>query len=183
MLLALALALASSSCSTSVPGGGSSGGTSSSSPGPGPGPSAPPDAEAVCAPDRRPLPGFGEVVVSVAGGGSFCALLADDPATRSQGLMEQIDLRGYDGMVFAFDEPVDATFYMRNTRIPLSVAFFDAGGRFVSAADMEPCPDDVDPCPTYGADAPYVHAVEVAKGDLPRLGLVPGSRVTVTPPA
>jgi uncharacterized membrane protein (UPF0127 family) len=64
---------------------------------------------------------------------------------------------------------------MRNTLIPLSIAFFDAGGRFVSSADMEPCPDEVEDCPTTGADGPYLHAIEVAQGDLPGLGIGPGA--------
>lgn len=131
----------------------------------------------------RPLGGFGEVEVTVDGGDVLCMLAADDPASRAQGLMEQTDLRGYDGMVFEFDEPSTARFFMRDTLLPLSIAFFDDDGRFVSAADMDPCPDDVDDCPNFGADAPYVLAVEVAQGDLDRLGLVEGSEVTVTPPA
>ncbi len=102
-------------------------------------------------------------------------MLADDSATRSQGLMEQTDLRGYDGMIFRFPSPTTGRFFMRNTRIPLSIAFFDADGRFVSSADMQPCPDDVDRCPTYGADRPYVHAIEVPLGGLDRLGIGPGS--------
>jgi uncharacterized membrane protein (UPF0127 family) len=83
-------------------------------------------------------------------------------------------------MVFEFPEPTEARFYMRNTRIPLSIAFYDQGGTFVSSADMEPCPDDVEQCPTYAADGPYLHAVEVAQGDLEALGLVEGSVLRVS---
>jgi uncharacterized membrane protein (UPF0127 family) len=89
--------------------------------------------------------------------------------------MDQTDLRGYDAMVFRFPSPTEGRFFMRNTLIPLSIAFFDAGGRFVSSTDMEPCPDEVEVCPRYGPSGPYVHAVEVAQGDLPRLGIGPGS--------
>lgn len=131
------------------------------------------------APARRPLPGFGEVAfrITAADGRTFegVALLAADGASRSQGLMEQTDLRGYDGMVFRFDSPSEGRFYMRNTRIPLSIAFFDTGGRFVSSADMEPCPDEVRRCPTYGAARPYLHAIEVAAGDLGGMGIGPGA--------
>lgn len=110
-------------------------------------------------------------------GGTFdgSALLAADEAAHRQGLMEQRDLRGYDGMVFRFPAPTTGGFYMRNTRIPLSIAYFDEGGRFVSSADMAPCPDHVRDCPTYPAARPYLHAVEVALGDLGRLGVGPGS--------
>ncbi|MBW3548915.1 MAG: DUF192 domain-containing protein, partial [Actinobacteria bacterium] len=136
-------------------------------------------AEPPPAPARRPLPGFGETDFRITSGdgGTFhgVALLADDGPSRSQGLMEQTDLRGYDAMVFRFDSPTTGEFYMRNTRIPLSIAFFDAGGRFVSSADMEPCPDEVRRCPTYGADRPYLHAIEVPAGDLGRMGIGPGA--------
>jgi uncharacterized membrane protein (UPF0127 family) len=147
--------------------------TAAASPPPAPTVTSPP------APARRPLPGFGEVDfrITAADGRTFdgAALLAADGPSRSQGLMEQTDLRGYDAMVFRFDEPSRGEFYMRNTRIPLSIAFFDAAGRFVSSADMEPCPDEVRRCPTYGAARPYVHAVEVAAGDLGRMGIGAGS--------
>ena len=141
-------------------------------------PAPPPVATSAPAPARRPLPGFGETDFRItAGGRSFegVALLADDGPSRSQGLMEQTDLRGYDAMVFRFDSPSKGEFYMRNTRIPLSIAFFDAQGRFVSSADMEPCPDEVRRCPTYGAARPYLHAIEVPAGDLGRMGIGPGA--------
>ncbi|MBW3645820.1 MAG: DUF192 domain-containing protein [Actinobacteria bacterium] len=161
-------------------------------PGPGPSGTSPPPSTTIAsappppvatsapapAPARRPLPGFGETDFRItAGGRTFdgVALLADDGPSRSQGLMEQTDLRGYDAMVFRFDSPSKGEFYMRNTRIPLSIAFFDAEGRFVSSADMEPCPDEVRRCPTYGAARPYLHAIEVPAGDLGRMGIGPGA--------
>ncbi|HUF33628.1 MAG TPA: DUF192 domain-containing protein [Acidimicrobiales bacterium] len=128
---------------------------------------------------RRPLEGVSEVAIRISPEGAaaavWCAMLAEDQAARSRGLMEQLDLRGYDGMVFRFPEPSEGRFFMRNTRIPLSIAFFAPDGAFVSATDMEPCPDDVERCPTYGADAPYLHALEVAQGDLPAMGVGPGA--------
>ena len=138
---------------------------------------------------RRPLEGFAEVAFAIRGAGAaggalleLCALLAATADARAQGLMEQDDLRGYDGMLFEFDEPTEGRFWMRNTRIPLSIAFFDERGGFVSATDMEPCPDDVDDCPTYGADGPYLWALEVAQGDLPRVGAEPGSVLEIGTP-
>ena len=92
--------------------------------------------------------------------------------------MDQDDLRGYDGMVFRNDEPVTTTFTMRDTRIPLSVAFFDEDGAFVSARDMDPCPPGTDDCPSYSAEGPYLHALEVEQGALPSLGIGPGARLS-----
>lgn len=147
---------------------------------PAPRPSAPSPSTATAPPPstRRPLAGFDEVAFRITGAGvafAGVALLADDQRSRNQGLMEQRDLRGYDGMVFRFDGPSTGRFYMRNTIIPLSIAFFDAGGRFVSATDMVPCPDEVEECPRYPADGPYVHAIEVPAGGLARLGIGPGA--------
>lgn len=135
---------------------------------------------------RRPLPGFRQTTFQItdAEGDAFAgvAMLAADPTSRRQGLMGQRDLRGYDAMVFRFDQPSTGTFFMRNTLLPLSIAFFDRSGRFVSATDMEPCPDEVADCPSHSAARPYLHAVEVIQGDLPRLGIGPGSVLSFPAP-
>lgn len=133
---------------------------------------------------QRPLAGFSEATFEITTPDGkrldWCALLAATEAARERGLMDQVDLRGYDGMVFRFDEPTNAEFYMFHTRIPLSIAFFDELGAFVSATDMPPCPATAaDQCPTFPAAKPYVHAIEVAKGDLPRLGIQPGSTLSL----
>lgn len=129
---------------------------------------------------QRPLAGFGETEFAVTTPEGkvldWCALLAATEAAREQGLMDQADLRGYDGMVFRFDAPTDARFYMFRTQIPLSIAFFDASGAFVSSADMPPCPASAPgDCPTYPAARPYRHAIEVPQGGLGRLGIGPGA--------
>lgn len=132
---------------------------------------------------RRPLDGFGEVDFRVVGrdGSAFvgCALLADDPEARAQGLMGQRDLRGYDAMVFRFDRPSTAGFYMFDTVLPLSIAYLATDGTLVSSVDMDPCgAEEASSCPTFEPAGPYRHAVEVAQGDLPELGIVPGAVVT-----
>ncbi|MEX2659992.1 MAG: DUF192 domain-containing protein, partial [Acidimicrobiales bacterium] len=139
---------------------------------------------------RAPLEGFGEVgfrVTAADGSTAFegCALLAASPGARAQGLMAQEDLRGYDAMVFRFDEASTGGFYMFRTVLPLSIAFVGEDGGLVSTADMDPCPEtEASACPTYRAAGPYRHAVEVVQGDLSRLGIVPGATVTFegTPP-
>lgn len=130
---------------------------------------------------RAPFSGFGEIAFRVGpGGGSNrrCALLADTPAQQELGLMRRSDLGGYDGMLFRFPTDTSVEFYMKDTPLPLSIAWFDASGRFVSAADMEPCLDTL-VCPTYGAAAPYRYALEVPKGGLGGLGIGAGSHLTV----
>lgn len=110
--------------------------------------------------------------------GSGCALLAEDVETRRRGLMERTDLSGHVGMVFTFPSPVTATFWMRSTPLPLSIAFFDAEGRYVSEADMAPCGAEGD-CPSYAAAAPYRYALEVRQGDLDDLGVGPGATLAL----
>jgi len=82
-------------------------------------------------------------------------------------------------MVFRFPEEVTTAFWMKDTPLPLSIAWFDASGAFVSSSDMPPCPDGEQRCPTYRAAAPYQTAIEVPMGELPALGLVDRSRITL----
>ncbi len=74
---------------------------------------------------------------------------ADTPAEREHGLMGRTSLDTDEGMVFLFDGPTDGSFWMKDTLIPLSIAFWDEDGRIVGIRDMDPCTED--PCPTYGS--------------------------------
>lgn len=110
----------------------------------------------------------------------FCALLADEPESRQQGLMDRDDLAGHDAMVFRFDQPTDGRFYMFRTRLPLSIAWFDEAGAYITAVQMDPCTsEDPDACPRYGTEGrPYLHALEVPQGKLGALGAEPGSSIS-----
>ena len=147
--------------------------------------------DAAASADREPLEGFGEVAVTIEspaddGDGTtrdYCMLLAETPEQRQQGLMEVTDpeLGGYDGMVFRFESEGEVGFWMKNTPMPLSVAYIGADGGLVSTADMEPClgaAAEASDCPSYPPDGPYLWAVEVPQGGLPAIGLVPGARFT-----
>jgi uncharacterized membrane protein (UPF0127 family) len=87
---------------------------------------------------------------------------ADTPDERERGLMGRTSLGADDGMVFLFDEASDGSFWMKVTRIPLSIAFWNEAGTIVGIRDMDPC--TADPCPTYGSPEPYVGALEVNQG-------------------
>jgi uncharacterized protein len=104
--------------------------------------------------------------------------VADTADERRTGLMGRESLSPYDGMAFLWTDPVQSSFWMKDTLIPLSVAFWDQDGRIVSIIDMEPCTDD--PCPTYGPNTPFLGAVEVAQGDLARHGVAVGDTVDLT---
>jgi uncharacterized membrane protein (UPF0127 family) len=133
--------------------------------------------------DRVPFGDFGEVAIAItAPDGSvlgWCVLLADAPELRERGLMEVTELGGYAGMLFVWDADSASSFYMRNTRVPLSIAWFDADGELVSDADMEPCPDEVENCPNYPAAGPYRFALEVPQNNLAELGVGEGSLLRV----
>lgn len=106
--------------------------------------------------------------------------IADTGPERATGLMGRKELTPYDGMAFLWNEPVLTSFWMKDTLIPLSIAFWDEDGRIVSIVDMEPCKED--PCPTYGPGTPFLGAVEVAQGELERRGVQVGDTVDLTSP-
>ena len=135
------------------------------------------------APSTTAVPkGFDAIVLRVTDANGvtreFCVLVADTEAKREHGLMDVDSLGGYDGMLFRFGSPTNAQFYMFQTRLPLSIAFFADGGAFASSADMPPCtasrPGD---CPLYDAAARYVDALEVPMGGLAALGI--GARSSI----
>lgn len=84
--------------------------------------------------------------------------VAADDASREKGLMGVTDMPENHGMAFRWDAPTDATFWMKDTLIPLSIAFVDQDGRVVTIKEMTPC--TADPCTTYAADAPFTMAIE-----------------------
>ena len=108
----------------------------------------------------------------------LCLWLADSSRGRSQGLMGVTDLGAADGMAFVYPSPHTGSFWMKNTLLPLSIAFFDDRGVYLDAFDMEPC--TADPCPLYPTAPDFTVAIEVVEGDLPSLGLEAGSRLRLT---
>jgi uncharacterized membrane protein (UPF0127 family) len=101
--------------------------------------------------------------------------IADTDAARLRGLMGRRSLGADSGMVFLFDAPVRASFYMENTLIPLSIAFWDQTDRIVSILDMVPC--RATPCSTYTAGSPFVGAVEANRGFFVEHGVEVGDDV------
>jgi len=100
--------------------------------------------------------------------------IADSPGERSRGLMGVESMPANEGMAFIFDEPVLSPFWMKDTLIPLSIAFVDEEERVIGVRDMQPC--EADPCPTYGVDEPYVLAIEANLGWFDDHGIGAGDR-------
>ena len=104
---------------------------------------------------------------------------AFESATRSRGLMGRTSLPAGAGMVFRYPSDRDGGFWMKDTLIPLSIAYFDGEGTVVSVLDMEPCLQD--PCRSYRPGVAYRGALEVNQGFFARIGLTPGWRVELPP--
>jgi uncharacterized membrane protein (UPF0127 family) len=123
-------------------------------------------------PDRAARP-----TATVRFGGTDATLavaVADDPQERRTGLMDIEELPADQGMAFVWPEPVDSTFWMKDTLVPLSVAFVDASGHVIDVVDMQPC--QADTCPSYGVDEPFVLAVEANLGWFDDHGVGAGDR-------
>ena len=94
---------------------------------------------------------------------SYQVAVADTPALRILGLMNVENLGTLDGMLFVYGEEQDVEHWMKDTIIPLDIAYFDAQGDLVSVTTMIPCFEG-DDCPHYPAEGPSAYAVEVPVG-------------------
>ena len=83
------------------------------------------------------------------------------------------------GMVFVYDGPSYGGFWMKNTLIPLDIAFYDVRGRVVRTFRMTPC--KVDPCKIYSPRVSYRGALEVNAGSFRRWNLKRGDTIVVKP--
>ena len=86
--------------------------------------------------------------------------LATTPEARSCGLSLRDSLPENRGMLFVYAEPEILTFWMKNTRMPLSIAFIDTAGRIVSIQKMNPFPLTT----VYASPVPALYALEVNQG-------------------
>jgi uncharacterized membrane protein (UPF0127 family) len=94
--------------------------------------------------------------------------------------MGRTDLDSYDGMIFAWSSLTLTPFFMKDTLIPLSIAWFGSSGNFIFSTTMTPCPPSTAQCTLYGPGVPYRYAIEVLKGGLGALGIVPGSSLQLS---
>ena len=97
-------------------------------------------------------------------------------ADRAKGLMHRTSLGANDGMLFVFEEPAYHSMWMKNTLIPLSVAFIDAQGLILNILDMEPHTET----PNMSA-GPSIYAIETNKGWFAGKHVKAGDRVTGLP--
>jgi uncharacterized protein len=100
------------------------------------------------------------------------AEVANTPATRATGLMYRKSMEANRGMLFDFEVAGNHCMWMRNTFIPLSVAFMEESGRIVNIADMTPH-DETSHC----ASGPARYALEMNRGWFAGKGVKPGAKV------
>ena len=105
--------------------------------------------------------------------------VADRPELISLGLMHRTSLPEDAGMLFLFFEETSTGFWMKDTLIPLSIAFFDRDGEIEAILDMDPCEEE--PCRLYGPGEPFHGALEVNRGAFERWGVEVGDRIRVSP--
>ena len=105
--------------------------------------------------------------------------LATLPETKSCGLSHRTLLPANRGMLFVYPEPEILTFWMKDTSMPLDIAFIDAAGRIVSIQQMDPFPITT----VYSSPAPVHYALEVNRGWFKEIGVGIGDVLTFDLPA
>lgn len=107
------------------------------------------------------------------GGHSIRAEVADTPDTRRRGLMFRTRLADSSGMIFVFPDEQRISMWMKNTLIPLSVAFIDSGGRITNIEQMQPHSEQ-----THSSTGPAKFALEMNQGWFRERGIDSGDVVT-----
>lgn len=124
----------------------------------------------------EPLENFPRDSVTVASGDArhhFEVWVADTPSRQTQGLMYVRGLDARHGMLFVFDRPRYASFWMRNTYVALDLLFIAADGRILNIA-RDAVPLSTTPIESAG---PVTGVLELVAGTTGRLGIEAGDRV------
>lgn len=98
--------------------------------------------------------------------------IASSPEQKMRGLMYRDSMADDHGMLFVYTDDAERSFWMRDTRIPLSIAYLDSTGRVIHIADMQPL--DTKGVPSKG---PARYALEVNQGWFGRNGVEVGDKV------
>jgi uncharacterized membrane protein (UPF0127 family) len=100
--------------------------------------------------------------------------VVDTPEERSRGLMFRESMPENQGMLFVFEQEGQYSFYMRDTLLPLSIAFVEGEGDIIEIEDMEPLTEDL-----HAPEEPYLYAIEVNQGWFDRHGIGAGAGVRI----
>ncbi|MEO8459746.1 MAG: DUF192 domain-containing protein [Dokdonella sp.] len=110
-------------------------------------------------------------------GHRYSVELAEDPASQERGLMFREEMADDHGMLFIFTESGMQAFWMKNTKIPLDMFFFDDQRRLVNVQERVP-PCRADPCPPYPSSGPAMYVLELNAGQAGKIGVKAGDELT-----
>lgn len=109
-------------------------------------------------------------------GQRFIVELATTPEEQQLGLMFREHLAEDHGMLFIFPSAITRSFWMKNTRIPLDIFYFDESLKLVSVAqNAKPC--RVERCPGYPSEGPARYVLELNAGKALELDVKPGDEL------
>lgn len=115
------------------------------------------------------------------GGHHYVVELAKDDAERARGLMFRESMPGDHGMLFIHDVQEPQAYWMKNTRIPLDILYFDNDRKLVTQQrDVPPCSLG-NACPPYPSNAPARYVLELNAGQAEKLKLQDGAELTFGP--
>ena len=120
----------------------------------------------------------GEPLQLTLGGTSVHAEVSDTPKERAVGLMGRVSLLPDSGMLFVYPDEQSRSFWMKNTPLPLSIAFIDTAGRIVHIADMKPLTEE-----PVSSVHPAMYALEMNQGWFTEHGVMIGQTVAGLPKA
>ena len=108
-----------------------------------------------------------------AGMHSIRAQVAATPEQRATGLMHRREMPPHEGMLFVFEQPAVQCFWMKNTLLPLSIAFLADDGTVVNLRDMQPQALD-----SHCSERPVRYVLEMNQGWFAKRGVKPGFKLT-----
>lgn len=114
-------------------------------------------------------------------GQRFEVEVADDHAERNRGLMFRESLAEGTGMLFVHDAERPLAYWMKNTKIPLDIFYFDASRNLVSVSRGVPPCSLGDRCPPYPSSGPAMYVLELNAGQANALGVRAGDPITFGP--
>ncbi len=112
------------------------------------------------------------------GGQRFDVELADDFEERARGLMYRESIPADHGMLFVHEREEPLAYWMKNTKIPLDILYFDAERKLVSIQRGVPTCMAGDRCPNYPSRGPAKYVLELNAGRSDALNLKPGDEIT-----
>ncbi len=114
-------------------------------------------------------------------GQRFAVEVADDGPERNRGLMYRDQLAEGTGMLFLHDIEEPLAYWMKNTRIPLDIFYFDSQRKLVSVSRGVPPCSLGDRCPPYPSAGPALYVLELNAGEASRLGVAAGDELVFGP--